>query len=72
MKFIFSTGMMITSFSVIIINDATFEQNETFKFTIDPISLPYDMIIGEYTESMINIVDDDCKYCTVLDNYVYV
>ena len=65
MKFIFSTGMMITSFSVKIINDATFEQNETFKFTIDPISLPYDMTVGEYAESMITIVDDDCKYCSV-------
>ena len=60
--------MMTTSFFVKIINDFNFEQNETFKIIIDPISLPYGMALGEYTESIITIVDDDCKYRTCKSN----
>ena len=53
--------MMTTSFFVKIINDFSFEQDEIFKVIIDPISLPYGMVLGEYAESIITIVDDDCK-----------
>ena len=60
--------MMITSFFVTIINDFSFEQDETFKVTIDPISLPYGMVLGEYAESTITIVDDDCKCCICKHN----
>ena len=54
--------MMTVQFSVAIIDDVTFEQSETFKVTIDPISLPYGITLGDNPDTTITIEDDDSKY----------
>ena len=47
--------------NVTIKNDDIFEENETFYATIDPLSLPYGITLGDITSSSITILDDDGK-----------
>lgn len=59
---IFPDGKNTTSFDVKIINDDIFDENETFYVTIDPLSLPYGVVLGNIASATVTILDDDSKY----------
>ena len=55
--------MTTASFHVTIKNDDSgkYEVNETFRVTIDPLSLPYGVILGSSESAVVTIRDDDSK-----------
>jgi len=57
----FPAGMTRVPFDVPIIDDNTFEGNETFMLTIDSSSLPSYITAGDPDEATVTIVDDDRK-----------
>ena len=62
MKIIFPAGTPFVEFHVAVIDDNIFEQTETFQVTILPVSLPYGVILGNITTTMVDIVDEESKY----------
>jgi len=56
---VFSAGVTSISFDVQIINDDILEQSETFRVSIEPISLPYGITLGSTESAVVTIQDDD-------------
>ena len=56
----FPIGTTNASFEVSI-NDDTFEDNENFNVTIDRFVLSNDVVIGNYGQATVMIIDDDRK-----------
>ena len=48
-------------FKISIVDDNKLEQDENFFLTIDRLSLPCDVSIGNQDQATITIVEDDCK-----------
>ena len=65
---IFSTERTTASFNVTIITDTVLESNEEFILTIDPLSLPSNVIVGSSDQSRCIIVDDEGK-CHLICSY---
>ena len=57
----FPAGATNLSFYITVIDDSLTEGNEQFYVTIDPDSLPDDVMFGNLGAAVITIVDDDCK-----------
>ena len=55
-------GSTYAEFEIPIINDNDYEANEEFCVTIDPLSLPYGVILGSTADTVVTIMDDDCKW----------
>ena len=55
-------GSTYAEFEIPIINDNDYEANEEFRVTIDPLSLPYGVILGSTADTVVTIMDDDCKW----------
>lgn len=68
----FPAGMTSISFDVSIIDDNILEGNENFTLSIDLSSLPYGFIITNSTQATITIVDNDCKYYSLLLIHTYI
>ena len=60
-RVIFINGMTTASLHVSINDDSKFETHETFIVSIDPLSLPYGVILGSTASAVVTIVDDDSK-----------
>ena len=56
----FPIGTTNASF-VVSISDDTFEDNENFNVTIDRFVLSNDVVIGNYGQATVMIIDDDRK-----------
>ena len=58
---VFDDSTTIFYLSIPIINDNIVEDDENFTLTIDELSLPSDINIGDETTVAITIANDDCK-----------
>ena len=67
---IFINGMTTASLHVSINDDSKFETHETFIVSIDPLSLPYGVILDSTASAVVTIVDDDSKLIYVYYAYV--
>ena len=54
-------GKPYAEFYIPIKDDDDYEANEEFRVTIDPLSLPYGVILSSTADAVVTIVDDDCK-----------
>ena len=59
---LFHAGLDYSLFDIHISDDAVLENNETFNISINPLSLPYGVILGNITSAEVIIMDDDSKY----------
>ena len=57
----FRQGISKFPFKVPIIDDDIYEDTESFKITIDPSSLPSDVIVEYPSEVTVFVIDDDGK-----------
>ena len=57
--------MEVVTFDIPIIDDNILEENETFRVTINPDSLPLGLTLGSINETTVTIVDDECKFSYV-------
>ena len=57
----FNVGVTRVSFNVSIIDDITFEGNESFYLDINLSSLPRSVIISDFGQTIVTIIDDDGK-----------
>ena len=57
----FYAGMTSASLNISLINDDVLENNENFFLTINEDSLPTSITAGTTDQTIVNIVDDDCK-----------
>ena len=60
-RVIFINGKTTASLRVSTNDDGEFETDETFIVSIDPLSLPYGVILGSTASAVVTIVDDDSK-----------
>ena len=60
-RVIFINEITTASLRVSINDDSMFETHETFIVSIDPLSLPYGVILGSTASAVVTIVDDDSK-----------
>ena len=58
---IFPAGQKTATFSINMINDEIFEDNETFHIMIIEVSLPYKVFLGGKQSAVVTILDDDGK-----------
>ena len=56
----FNTGISSASFSIIIIDDQIVEDDESFTLSIAP--LPVNVVVGEFSQATVTILNDDSKY----------
>ena len=70
-RVIFPNGITTASLRVSTDKDDDFEGNETFIVSIDPISLPYGVILGSTASAVVTIVDDDSKLIYTMYLYVH-
>lgn len=61
----FNTFLTHFRFGVLIIDDNTFEGNENFNISIDSSELPNNVIVGQPSEVVIEISDDDDGRCII-------
>ena len=54
-------GTTTASFDVPIINDSILESDEDFILTINPSTLPSDVSVGSYDNTVVTITNDDSK-----------
>lgn len=50
-----------TSFNVTISNDSIYGEDVYFNLTINQLSTPYNVTVGDIGQARVIIVDDDCK-----------
>ena len=61
---LFPGGTTTTKFDVTMIDDLniiTVEHTERLRISIDPLSLPYGVVLGDITSAELNILDNDGK-----------
>lgn len=61
----FSAGTTTTSFGVVISDNDLHEEHVYFNVTIDPSSLPSNVMVGNTAQARVIIVDNDSK-CIVM------
>ena len=59
---IFPAGKTRATFDVIIVKDNLYERSETFRVTINAISVPYGVVLGSPRSAVVTILDDDGKH----------
>ena len=69
-RVIFPNGLTTASLRVSTNDDSKFETNEKFNVSIDPLSLPYGVILGSTASAVVTIADDDSKLIYTI--YLYV
>ena len=55
----FHGGATTAKFNVCLIDDMIVESTERFRVYIDPLSLPYGVVLGDITSAYVSIVDND-------------
>ena len=58
---IFPAGKTRASFQVTINDDDMHERSETFRVTINSISVPHGVVLGSPRSSVVTIIDNDGK-----------
>ena len=61
---LFPGGTTTAKFDVHMIDDLniiTVENTEKLRVSIDPLSLPYGVVLGEFPSAVVNIMDNDGK-----------
>ena len=58
----FFAGTTTTTFDVLISNDDIHRGARSFQLSINQLSLPNNVTIGNISQATVNIVDDDCKF----------
>ena len=58
----FFAGTTTTTFDVLISNDDIHRGARSFQLSINQLSLPNNVAIGNISQATVNIVDDDCKF----------
>ena len=58
---LFPGGLTTAKFDVHLVHDVILEHNETFRISIDPLSLPHGVILGTVSSATVTILDDDSK-----------
>ena len=62
MQVLFPSGTTTAKFDVHMIDEIiTVEITENFRVSIDPLSLPYGVVLGEFRSAEVNIMDNDGK-----------
>ena len=69
-RVILPNGLTTASLRVSTNDDSKFETHETFIVSIDPLSLPYGVILGSTASAVVTIVDDDSKLIYTMYPYV--
>ena len=64
----FPIGVVRVAFNISITNDDILENNENFNVTFNPSSLPSYVTIGDPGQTIVMIVDNDCKYTVLMIN----
>ena len=57
----FSPRQIRTPVNILILDDEIVEKDEYFNLTIDPSSLPSDVSLGDSSQAVVTIVDDDSE-----------
>ena len=61
MRVLFPGGITTTALTVNMVNDVALEGDEKFRVSIDPLSLPFGVTLGNHTSAEVVILDDDGK-----------
>lgn len=64
---IIPAGETVYQFSIEITNDNILEDMEMFNLTINPFSLPANVYVGNLSQTMVLIIDDDGKQINQLN-----
>ena len=64
-QILFSGGKTCTTFNVKINDNDRLESNKSFNVTIDPLSLPYGIVLCTITTAEVVILDDDGTYISL-------
>ena len=59
MRVLFPGGHTQAHFDVLIVNNTKLEDSEKFVVSIDPLSLPYGVVLGDHPTAEVVIIDDD-------------
>lgn len=59
---VFKEGSNTASLNIAILDDELLEDDETFNLTINPSSLPSNVIVGDPNTATVTILNDDGKY----------
>ena len=62
---LFPGGLTEATFSIGAVHDVLIERNETFRISIDPLSLPHGVVLGAISNAIVTIVDNDGKIVVV-------
>ena len=58
---LFPGGSTKATFDVGMVDDAILEGSERFNISIDPLSLPYGVVLGDTTIATVEILDNESK-----------
>ena len=61
-RVLFPGGTTRAAFDVRMVDNVRLENSETFEVSIDPLSLPYGVVLGRITSSEVVILDNDSKF----------
>ena len=61
-RLLFPGGQTRAHFDVLVVNNIKLEGSEKFFVSIDPLSLPYGVVLGEYPTAEVVIMDNGGKY----------
>ena len=61
-RVLFPGGVARTTFDVKMVGNVIIEGSEKFIVSIDPLSLPYGVVLGDHPTAEVVIIDDDGKF----------
>ena len=61
---LFPGGLTCVNFDVCMVDNVKLEASEKFIVSIDPLSVPYGVCLGEYPTAEVVILDNDGKFST--------
>ena len=66
-RVLFPGGLTRVDFDVLMIDNVKLEGNKNFFVSIDPLSLPYGVVLGDHPTAEVVIMDDEGTYVQVID-----
>ena len=61
----FPGGYTRTHFDVLVVDNMKLEDSEKFTVSIDPLSLPYGVVLGDHPTAEVVIMDNDGMCMTI-------
>ena len=58
---LFPGGLTTAKFNVRMVDDMILEGSERFRVSIDSLSLPYGVVLGDIASATVEILDDESK-----------